>query len=54
MTKQVLKEAVQIMGKYQLGIIFTQEETELIVEFLKTLDGQIIQFEESLNKNINY
>ncbi|MGD9554052.1 MAG: cytochrome-c peroxidase [Arcobacteraceae bacterium] len=49
-----LKEAVQIMGKYQLGIIFTQEETELIVEFLKTLDGQIIQFEESLNKNINY
>lgn len=49
-----LKEAVHIMGKYQLGIIFTQEETELIVEFLKTLDGQIIQFEESLNKNINY
>ncbi len=39
-----LKEAVRIMGKYQLGIIFTQEELELIVEFLKTLDGHIIQF----------
>lgn len=37
-----LKEAVRIMGKYQLGQIFTEEELEEIVEFLKTLDGKII------------
>jgi len=39
-----LKDAVRIMGKYQLGIVFSDEELEHIVEFLKTLDGQIIQF----------
>ena len=49
-----LKDVVRIMGKYQLGIIFSEEELEQIVEFLKTLDGQIIQFDNSLNKNINY
>jgi cytochrome c peroxidase len=49
-----LKEAVRIMGKYQLGIIFNEEELEQIVEFLKTLDGEIIEFDYSLNKNINY
>ncbi|WP_298749758.1 cytochrome c peroxidase [uncultured Arcobacter sp.] len=37
-----LKEAVRIMGKYQLGQIFTEEEIEEIVEFLKTLDGKIV------------
>lgn len=39
-----LKEAVRIMGKYQLGIIFTDEEIEFLVEFLKTLNGEVIDF----------
>ncbi len=38
-----LKEAVRIMGKYQLGQIFTDEELEQLVAFLKSLDGSIIE-----------
>lgn len=37
-----LKEAVRIMGKYQLGQLFTDAELDELVEFLKTLDGKII------------
>jgi cytochrome c peroxidase len=37
-----LKEAVRIMGKYQLGQLFTEAELDELVEFLKTLDGKII------------
>ena len=37
---------VRIMGKYQLGVLFSEEELEQIVEFLKSLDGQIIQFDK--------
>lgn len=40
-----LKEAVRIMGKYQLGVIFTKEEINNLVEFLKTLSGKNIDME---------
>lgn len=39
-----LKEAVRIMGKYQLGQIFTEDELDELVEFLETLDGKILNY----------
>jgi cytochrome c peroxidase len=36
-----LADAVRMMAKYQLGRQLTGEETELIVEFLKTLTGEL-------------
>lgn len=35
-----LEEAVQIMGRLQLGRTYSEEETEQIVAFLKTLTGE--------------
>jgi len=37
---KTLKEAVDIMAKYQLGITLTNSENKAIVEFLKSLTGQ--------------
>jgi cytochrome c peroxidase len=39
-----LKEVVRIMSKYQLGKEFDKEDIEDVVEFLKTLEGDIIKF----------
>lgn len=36
-----LKEAVRIMGRIQLGAALTNEEVDLIVEFLHSLEGRI-------------
>ncbi len=36
---ETLAEAVDIMGKVQLGRTFSEEETDLLVAFLKTLTG---------------
>ena len=36
-----LADAVRIMAKYQLGRRLTDQEVELIVEFLKTLTGEL-------------
>jgi cytochrome c peroxidase len=36
-----LNDAVRLMGKYQLGRNLSNEEIELIVEFLKTLTGEL-------------
>ncbi len=38
-----LKEAVRIMGKYQLGQFFTDQELDQLVAFLKSLDGNLIE-----------
>ena len=35
-----LEEAIQTMAKYQLGAAFTDEEVGLIIEFLKSLNGE--------------
>lgn len=44
-TIKELDEAIRIMSKYQLGKEFTHEQTDDMVEFLKTLDGDIVKYE---------
>jgi cytochrome c peroxidase len=39
-----LKEVVRIMSKYQLGNEFNKEDIDAVVEFLKTLDGEIVEY----------
>lgn len=39
-----IEEAVRIMGKHQIGINFTKEQIEEIVAFLKTLEGDIVDY----------
>ncbi len=46
---QTLKEAVEVMGKMQLGIDLSKDQVDKIIKFLKTLDGeqpQIIKDEQ--------
>jgi len=40
-----LKEAVRIMSKYQLGNEFTPMQIDEVVAFLKTLDGELVEYE---------
>ena len=40
-----LKEVVRIMSKYQLGNEFTPKQIDEVVEFLKTLDGELVKYE---------
>jgi len=40
-TAATLADAVRMMSKYQLGRRLTDQEVELIVEFLKTLTGEL-------------
>jgi cytochrome c peroxidase len=39
-----LKEAVRIMSKYQIGNEFNSTQIDDVVEFLKTLDGDIVDY----------
>jgi len=39
-----LKEAVRIMSKYQIGDEFTPKQIDDMVAFLKTLDGEIVEY----------
>ena len=39
-----IKEAVRIMSKYQLGDEFNKEQIADVVEFLKTLEGKIVEY----------
>ncbi|RLA70426.1 MAG: cytochrome-c peroxidase [Epsilonproteobacteria bacterium] len=39
-----LEEAVRIMSKYQIGDEFSPEEIEDMVAFLKTLDGELVEY----------
>ena len=39
-----IREAVEIMGRHQLGINLTPIQIDEIVEFLKTLDGEIVDY----------
>ncbi len=39
-----IEEAVKIMGKNQIGIDFTKEQIDDIVAFLKTLEGDIVDY----------
>ena len=48
---QDLNETVRIMSKYQLGDEFDPKEIEDMVEFLKTLDGDLLEY--PLSKQIH-
>ncbi len=39
-----LEEAVRIMSKYQVGKEFTPEQIDDMVAFLKTLDGELVEY----------
>ncbi len=39
-----IEEAVRLMGKYQLGEDFSKEQIDEIVAFLKTLEGNIVDY----------
>jgi cytochrome c peroxidase len=39
-----LKEVVRIMSKYQLGDEFDKEQIDDVVEFLKTLNGELVDY----------
>ncbi len=39
-----LKEVVRLMSKYQLGDEFSKEDIDAVVEFLKTLEGDIVNY----------
>ena len=39
-----LEEAVRIMGRHQLGLTLTKEQIDAIVTFLKTLEGDPVQW----------
>jgi cytochrome c peroxidase len=41
-----LREAVHIMGKYQLSMELTETQIDEIVAFLKSLDGEIVEYKE--------
>jgi cytochrome c peroxidase len=41
-----LREAVRIMGKYQLSMELTEVQIDEIVAFLKSLEGDVIEYEE--------
>jgi len=40
-----LEEAVRIMSKYQIGNEFTPEQIDDVVAFLKTLDGELVEYD---------
>jgi len=39
-----IEDAVKIMGRHQIGINFTKKQIDEIVEFLKTLEGEIVDY----------
>ena len=41
-----IEEAVAIMGKYQLGLKLTDTQIDEIVAFLKTLEGDIVEYKK--------
>lgn len=45
-----IKEAVEIMGRHQLGINLTSKQIDEITAFLKTLEGNIVDYDEGANK----
>lgn len=45
-----IKEVVEIMGRHQLGINLTSKQIDEITAFLKTLEGNIVDYDEGANK----
>ncbi len=49
-----LEEAVRIMSKYQVGDEFTPKEIKDVVEFFKTLEGELVPYDINLSANSNF
>ena len=49
-----LEEAVRIMSKYQVGDEFSPQEIEDIIEFFKTLEGDLVNYDINLTSNANF
>lgn len=49
-----LKEAVRIMAKHQLGVVLMEKESLELLAFLKTLDGEIVDYNisKATSKNL--
>lgn len=47
-----IREAVEIMGRHQVGLNLSNQQIDEIVEFLKTLEGDIVDYtkDEKVNK----
>ena len=41
---KTLREAIEIMAKYQVGVDLTQEQLDALEAFLKSLDGEIVDY----------
>jgi cytochrome c peroxidase len=39
-----IEKVVEIMGRHQIGVVFSKDEIEEIVEFLKTLEGDLVDY----------
>ena len=39
-----IREAVEIMGKHQVGLNLSDQQIDEIVEFLKTLEGNVVDY----------
>ncbi len=48
-----LKEAIRIMSKYQVGDEFTPKEIEDMVEFFKTLEGNLVSYDINITPYSN-
>jgi len=42
---KTLREAISLMGKYQLGLDLTASQLDNLEDFLKSLDGEIVDFD---------
>ena len=49
-----LEEAVRIMSRYQVGNEFSPKEVEDIIEFFKTLEGELVTYDINLSANENF
>jgi cytochrome c peroxidase len=46
-----IREAVEIMGKHQIGLNLSNQQIDEIVEFLKTLEGNIVDYTKDTGVN---
>ena len=46
-----IREAVEIMGKHQVGLNLSDQKIDEIVEFLKTLEGNIVDYSKDTKVN---
>lgn len=46
-----IREAVEIMGKHQVGLNLSDQQIDEIVEFLKTLEGNIVDYSKDTKVN---